>query len=64
VTDPRLTHRIEEVLEVEMADDVLAWEAAPDGSWTKVPTETGVDTHQRLLNLAADRARGEVPYPS
>ncbi len=64
VTDPRLKYRIEEVLEVEMADDVLAWEAAPDGSWTKVPTETGVDTHQQLLDLAAERARGEAPYPS
>ena len=64
VTDPRLKYRIEEVLEVEMADDVLAWVAAPDGSWAKVPTEVGVDTHQRLLDLAAERARGEAPYPS
>ena len=64
VTDPRLKFRIEEVLEVEMTDDVLAWKAEPDGSWTKVLTEIGVDTHQRLLDLAAARARGEAPYPS
>ena len=64
VTDPRLKSRIEEVLQVEIADDVLAWEAAPDGSWTKVPTEVGIDTHQRLLDLAGERARGETPYPS
>ena len=64
VTDPRLKFRIEEVLEVEMTDDVLAWKAEPDASWTKVPTEIGVDTHQRLLDLAAARARGEAPYPS
>ncbi len=64
VGDPRLMYRIEEVLQVEMADDVLAWEAAPDGSWTKVPTDVGLDTHQRLLNLAAERSRGEAAYPS
>jgi len=64
VTDPRLKHRIEEVLEIESADDVLAWEAAPDGSWSKVPTVNGIDAQQQLLDLAADRARGEVPYPS
>jgi len=64
ITDPRLKYRIEEVLEVEMADDVLAWESAPDGSWSKTPTEVGIDTHQRLLDLAAERSRGEAPYPS
>ncbi len=64
VTDPRLKSRIEEILEVEMADDVLAWEAAPDGSWSKVAPENGIDTHQRLLELASDRARGAAPYPS
>jgi polyphosphate kinase len=64
VTDPRLKYRIEEILEVEMADDVLAWTAAPDGSWSKVASEIGIDTHQRLLDLATDRARGEAPHPS
>jgi hypothetical protein len=52
--------RIEEVLDVELADDVLAWNANPDGSWTKVVPHLGIDTHQRLLNLAAERARGDV----
>ena len=36
VTDPNLKVRLEEVLDVELSDDVLAWEANPDGSWTKV----------------------------
>ncbi len=64
VTDPRLKVRIEEILEIEMADDVLAWEGNPDGTWSKVPTTEGIDTHQRLLDLAAERARGDIPYPS
>ena len=64
VTDPRLKVRLEEILEVVLSDDVLAWEANPDGTWTKVASEHGIDTHQQLLDLAAARARGEAPYPS
>jgi len=64
VTDPRLKARLEEIIEVELADDVLAWEANPDGTWTKVPRDTGVDTHERLLALAAERARGDAPFPA
>mgnify|MGYP001554335519 FL=1 len=60
VTDPNLKMRLEEVLEVELADDVLAWEGNPDGSWTKVVSHHGVDTHQQLLDLASRRARGDV----
>jgi polyphosphate kinase len=60
VTDPNLKMRLEEVLEVELADDVLAWEGNPDGSWTKVAPHQGIDTHQQLLDLASRRARGDV----
>ena len=64
VTDSRPKSRIEEVLEVEMAGDVLGWKASPDGSWSEVTTEHGIDTHQRLLDPATHRVRGRVPYPS
>lgn len=64
VTDPRLKMRLEEILDVELADDALAWVANPDGSWTKVVPDAGLDTHQRLLDLAAARARGENPGSS
>ena len=60
VNDPNLKGRLEEVLDVELTDDALAWEANPDGSWTKVVPHRGIDTHQRLLDLAAQRARGDV----
>ena len=60
VTDPNLKVRIEEVRDVELSDDVLAWEANPDGSWTKVVPLHGIETHQRLLDLAAQRARGDI----
>ena len=64
VTDPRLKLRLEEIIDVELSDDVLAWEANPDGTWTKVASERGIDTHQTLLDLAVERARGEIAYPS
>jgi len=55
VTDPALTARLEEILAVNLADDVLAWELGPDG-WSKVPTTTGINTHDRLQELAEARA--------
>jgi polyphosphate kinase len=57
VTDPALTARLAEILEVNLADDVLAWELSTEG-WRKVKTKVGVDTHQRLQELAEERARG------
>jgi polyphosphate kinase len=47
--------RLEEILSVNLADDVLAWELGPDG-WQKVPTEVGLNAHQRLQELAEGRA--------
>jgi hypothetical protein len=36
---------------------VLAWKLGPNG-WAKVPTKTGVDTHERVLELAQARVLG------
>ncbi|HLI55425.1 MAG TPA: polyphosphate kinase 1, partial [Actinomycetota bacterium] len=58
IVEPALTARLDEVLEINLADDMLAWELHPDGSWTKVPTEVGIDTQRALQELAAARARG------
>lgn len=57
VTAPALRARLAEILEVDLADDVLAWELAGDGAWHKVPTVVGIDTHVRLRELAEERAR-------
>jgi polyphosphate kinase len=57
VTDTRLRARIDEILEINLADDVLAWELEPDGNWRKIPTVVGVDTHLRLEELALARAQ-------
>jgi polyphosphate kinase len=57
--DPALTARLEEILTVGLADDVLAWELGPDGSWSKVATSVGLDSQTRLEELAEERARSE-----
>jgi len=56
VTDPRLKERLAEILEVNLADDVLAWELCPDGSWRPVATVAEVNTHDRLREIAETRS--------
>jgi polyphosphate kinase len=56
ITDPALQFRIDEVLDVLLADDNLAWELGSDGSWQRVPQSTGVDAHVALQELARARA--------
>lgn len=55
VTDPRLQERIEEILDVLRADDTLAWELTTDGTWRKVASGIGVDSHETLARLAVQR---------
>ncbi len=57
VSDPRLRARLDEVLSINLTDDTLAWALASDGSWHRVPTVEGVDTHARLRELAIARAQ-------
>jgi polyphosphate kinase len=56
VMDPDLQFRLDEVLDVLMADDNLAWELGSDGSWTRVPPSGGVDAHESLQELATARS--------
>jgi len=57
VVDPDLHARLQQILAVNLADDMLAWELGGDGEWTKIPTRIGVCTQRRLYDLAAERAR-------
>jgi polyphosphate kinase len=56
VLDPELQGRLREILEVDLADDCLAWEL-DDFHWRKVPTRVGINAHRRLQDLAVERAR-------
>ena len=58
VTDPDLTGRLQEVLDVMLADNVQAWELSEDGSWHRSQPAEGerrVATHKRVRELALRR---------
>ncbi|MEX2135153.1 MAG: polyphosphate kinase 1 [Acidimicrobiia bacterium] len=57
ILDPDLQFRIDEILDVLLADDVLAWELDSEGKWNRVPTVAGIDTHVTLQDLAMTRAK-------
>jgi len=58
VTDIRIKERLEEMLQIALGDDLLAWEMNEDGTWTKAQETVGVSTHDRLQELALERAKG------
>ena len=64
IDDPTLRARLDEILQVCLADDQLAWELLPDQTWGKVPTVRGLNAHVRFQELALDRARGATPDPA
>lgn len=51
VADPDLKKEIEQFLDLELADDTLAWELAGDGTWLKAAAGSGVNT-QELMQRA------------
>ena len=57
VEAPDLQARLREILDVDLADDVLSWELGGDGAWSKVPTRAGVASQLRLQQLAIERSR-------
>ena len=60
VEDPDLQFRLDEILEVLLADDSLAWRLGAGSEWKKVPSEIGVDAHITLRALAEARAAREI----
>ena len=60
VDSPPLVQRLEEIVDVLLADDCLAWTLGGDGRWTRlrhVGDGCGVDSHVRLQELALGRTR-------
>ncbi|MDY7105727.1 MAG: RNA degradosome polyphosphate kinase [Actinomycetota bacterium] len=53
-----LRSRLDEILEINLADDVLAWGLGEDGSWTRLrPADGGeVDTHIELMRRTGQRS--------
>jgi len=58
VTDPDLTGRLQEILDVMLADNTQAWELLEDGSWHRhqpAEGESRVATQRRMRELALRR---------
>jgi polyphosphate kinase len=58
VTDTVLRERLSRILEIFLADDVLAWELCPDGTWQRTTTVRGLNSQKRFQELALEGARG------
>ena len=59
ILDHEAQRRLSEVLEVNLSDNVLAWELDADDKWRKLEVDGAepVNTHERLQELALERAR-------
>jgi polyphosphate kinase len=57
VADSKMRARLDEVLEIALADDVLAWSLQPNGTWRKVDTTVGIESQLRFQELAVARAK-------
>jgi polyphosphate kinase len=55
VLDAALARRLEEILDVNLADDQLAWELSWEGSWRRARPERGVNVQRELLERARSR---------
>jgi polyphosphate kinase len=57
VLEAELRARLEETLQLGLADDTNAWELGPDGTWKRVVPVLGLSVQRRLQELAMERAR-------
>jgi polyphosphate kinase len=55
VEDPALQARLQEILDVNLADGELAWELHADGTWQPAASD-GPSSQRRLQELAVQRA--------
>ena len=61
VLHPGAVARVEEVLDVNLADDTLAWSLEADGTWVRSPRGGTVDAHLHFQELATARSRPADP---
>ncbi|HLY84711.1 MAG TPA: RNA degradosome polyphosphate kinase, partial [Acidimicrobiales bacterium] len=57
VLDGDLCGRLRGILEINLADDVLAWELDGVGAWRRIPTVAGCNAQRHFQELATERAR-------
>jgi polyphosphate kinase len=61
VVDPELQARLDEILDVALRDDVLAWNLDADGRWTRCPTGGEIESHALLQRLTTERVARAAP---
>ena len=55
VEDESLQRRLQQIIDVQLADDQLAWSLEADSTWSKVSGDAGVDSHLTLERHAIAR---------
>jgi polyphosphate kinase len=63
VEEPALTARLQEILDVNLADTTQAWELRSEGHWVRCAGE-GEGIHARLQALALERVGAGAPAPA
>jgi polyphosphate kinase len=61
---PDLQERLARVLNLALMDDANTWTLGDDGTWTRVPSETGISLQDRLRHDAQTRAQGPIDLAS
>ncbi|MDQ1383331.1 MAG: polyphosphate kinase [Actinomycetota bacterium] len=57
ITDPRMRARLDEILSINFADDVLAWSLEADGTWHKAEPVADIESQVRFQELAVARSK-------
>jgi polyphosphate kinase len=57
VEAPPLAARVDEILELCLADDVLAWELDASGAWRRAPRRAFLAAQEELVRRAARAGR-------
>ena len=55
VTAPDLRAQLDEIIDIQLAEDILAWVLGADGTWHKDDHGGRIDSHRKLQELALSR---------
>ncbi len=56
VADPDAVDQLEEILQLNLADDTQSWSLDADGTWHRIPTVVGIATQEALQAAALERS--------
>ncbi|MFP5327927.1 MAG: RNA degradosome polyphosphate kinase [Acidimicrobiia bacterium] len=63
VEEEPLQARLQEILDVNLADDCFSWTLGPDAIWTRSVPEKQLAAHRRFIELAAARSHANPQSP-